>query len=441
MENWQTSGNGAAASSSSQQQALRETRPDRIVLTLSIATADELPAAEAVIAKLYGVDDALFSLQHHQLVQALIIADIINATEAADLISRQLQTVATSENGLSEVALEALAGLSAWPECLLQLLPVIIANAKCLKESSADLAALHAADANRRMQRLLLSVFGDLQIVWRDEFLTDMLLQLPCPAMQLLLSSDDLRVPSEDIVLYTAQQYVNTQKPAAVKTAAKSALSTVIRAPHLSSTMLHYVALAHSSTKLLLGGYLTQITQLLLMKRTQQRQACRSLLEEIKNTAGAPVSWQLGGRQHTPAVPANVVWKLPVQQLKEASQKAAASQSVQILCSPRSPPCAGFACDIIIRCNLVEGDVKVGLYVEMNKVSSNFFFDVSYDVIFNGIHNKNSVSRLPGDRCYGWADFFKVGPMPGGWDEAGWAAKGLPTTGDLVLELEVLSIS
>lgn len=37
----------------------------------------------------------------------------------------------------------------------------------------------------------------------------------------------------------------------------------------------------------------------------------------------------------------------------------------------------------------------------------------------------------------GWRDFFDVGPMPGGFDEAAWAAKGLPTSGQIVLKLTV----
>jgi hypothetical protein len=43
-------------------------------------------------------------------------------------------------------------------------------------------------------------------VTWRDEQLHGLLLQLPLPALQLLLISDHLRVASEDTLLYTASQ-------------------------------------------------------------------------------------------------------------------------------------------------------------------------------------------------------------------------------------------
>jgi len=44
---------------------------------------------------------------------------------------------------------------------------------------------------------------------------------------------------------------------------------------------------------------------------------------------------------------------------------------------------------------------------------------------------------LPGDRGYGYRDFFDLGTMAGGWDEAAWAAKGLPTSGQLAITLTI----
>jgi hypothetical protein len=36
-----------------------------------------------------------------------------------------------------------------------------------------------------------------------------------------------------------------------------------------------------------------------------------------------------------------------------------------------------------------------------------------------------------------WEDLFDLGAMAGGWDEAAWAARGLPVEGDLKLTLKV----
>uniref|UniRef100_A0A383VRH4 Uncharacterized protein n=1 Tax=Tetradesmus obliquus TaxID=3088 RepID=A0A383VRH4_TETOB len=46
---------------------------------LTINSAEQLPAAEAVIAAMYGVLDALSRLQPEQLVHAVVIADMLGA--------------------------------------------------------------------------------------------------------------------------------------------------------------------------------------------------------------------------------------------------------------------------------------------------------------------------------------------------------------------------
>lgn len=321
VQNWQTAPSSSAASASSQQHGATA---DELMLTLTIAS-EELPAAEAVIAGMYEVNDASSNLQQNQLVQALIIADMIEATEPAEQAIKQLQAAAASQQGLSAAALDAMAGLPAWPECLMQLLPVVIANASCLKETITDLASVLAVDANKAIQRSLASVFDDLQAVWRDNGLTNMLLQLPCPAMQLLLSSDDLKVPSDNIILYTAQQYVEKQQTEAAKAAARSALAGLVRAPHLSDCKLHYVVLSDASGTLPLGSYSKPLRQRFPMRRTRLSQACNPLVEGIKSTPGTPGSWQLEHGQIIRAIPAAVVWRLSIQQIKEACQRAFAT--------------------------------------------------------------------------------------------------------------------
>jgi hypothetical protein len=44
------------------------------------------------------------------------------------------------------------------------------------------------------------------------------------------------------------------------------------------------------------------------------------------------------------------------------------------------------------------------------------------------------------DVRWGWRDFFKLGPMSGGFDEAAWAAKRLPANGSIVLRLTVMDV-
>uniref|UniRef100_A0A383VPG8 BACK domain-containing protein n=1 Tax=Tetradesmus obliquus TaxID=3088 RepID=A0A383VPG8_TETOB len=161
---------------------------------------------------------------------------MINADAAGQQAVQTLQAAAAaSAQGVIAAALDALAALPEWPACLLQLLPSIVKHAACCRDSSAGLEAVSAADAGGRVQKVLVVVPGDLQAVWSDAQRQALLLQLPLPAMQLLLSSDQLRVPSEDTVLYTAKQYVQAQAGDAAKAAAaKAALAQLVCAPQLS---------------------------------------------------------------------------------------------------------------------------------------------------------------------------------------------------------------
>jgi hypothetical protein len=163
----------------------------RPLLHLTIDSAEQLPAAEAVIAALYAVPDALESLRQQQLVWALIIADKLGAEDVAKQSVKMLIDAAEQIGGLSEAAMEELASLPVWPTCLHPLLPPIVQSVPCLGDTTVevkDLAAIVAADTGSRVQRMLLAMFGDLEAVWRDQQLQSQLMHLPLPAMQLLLS-------------------------------------------------------------------------------------------------------------------------------------------------------------------------------------------------------------------------------------------------------------
>lgn len=280
----------ATAHSQTDDEACQSCQP---VFTLSITSEEQLPGAEAVVAAMYGLETAVSSLQQHQLVHAAVISDMLGATEAVQQAVSCLNTAILSEEGPSAVAQETLAGLHAWPVCLQKLLPAMAASAGCCKLTSDDLDDILDADDDKVLQRMLLSVFGDLQAVWRHKQLEKLLLKLPLPAMQLLLSSDELQVPSEDVVMYTAQRYATAQEhnfggysssdedadsegdtssdteeeraKAASKKAAK-VLSQLIRAPYLSDFALQHAALGANSKYFLLGELLPQLRQLITLR-------------------------------------------------------------------------------------------------------------------------------------------------------------------------------
>lgn len=116
------------------------------------------------------------------------------------------------------------------------------------------------------------------------------LMQMPLPAIQLLLSSDQLQVPSEEFVLYTAQQY-KTQQPEYtvadtlhVKEMAKS-LSSLVRAPLLSDFALQHAALAVGESGHVMFQHQEQLRLLMTLKRLR---AGGCLESELKETSQAP---------------------------------------------------------------------------------------------------------------------------------------------------------
>jgi hypothetical protein len=416
---------------------------ERPTVYLTIDKAEQLPAAEAVIAAMYGVPDAISSLEQQQVVHAVVIACMVQAEAAKQWALQVLQAAATSEQGLTTAALEKLVSLSVWPcrpwpSCLLQLLPTIIRHAPCCRGSTTDLVAVAAADVDGRMQQLLLSKLGNLQA---DEQRKEMLLALPLPAMQLLLSSDNLCVPSEDTVLYTAQQYMQAQTDAAARAAPKAALAQLVRAPRLSVFALHCATLSGDSNQQFLGAYAQQLRDLLSLKRIASQQELGAAIETFYN---APASWRLGLRQIKPLTRGvQLEWELPEEQLKQACRDSFAQKKRVDIFSPSSAPVGGVGGRLQVQCVQKEGSTVIGVYAGPvpSDVPGNTYFRFKCTVTWGNVKHtwisacdKNSSSR-------GYVKYLQLPSMRGdGWDDAVWAAAGLPTSGDLLLTLCVHSL-
>uniref|UniRef100_A0A383W9A1 BACK domain-containing protein n=1 Tax=Tetradesmus obliquus TaxID=3088 RepID=A0A383W9A1_TETOB len=429
-------------SSSSSSAANRATAPERPKIYLTVGSAEQLPAAEAFIAAMYGVPDAISGLEQQQVVHVVVIADMVHAEAAGQQALQALQAAAESEAGLEAAALEALAGLPVWPACLLQLLPSIVKHAACCRDSEANLAAVTAADAGGRIQKLLVAALGDLQAVWSEAQRQALLLALPLPAMQLLLSSDQLRVPSEDTVLYTAKRYVKAQKTAAKRAAAKAGLAPLVRAPQLSLFALSCAALPADSEQQLLGsGYAQQLRLLLPLRRIA---SAEELASEMLEFEGAPDSWRLGPRQVSPLGDGvRLEWRLPVQQLRQACRDSFEQQQVIYVESPgSSPPLGGVGWRLVVDCVQQEGGTVVGLYAGpvLAEVPNGVYFRFRATASWSGVQI-NWRSNCLNYEVYGDKNYFQLQPMAGGgWDEAAWAAAGLPTAGEMCLELCLHSV-
>jgi hypothetical protein len=360
---------------------------------LTIDSAEQLPAAEAVIAAMYGVPDAISSLEQQQVVHAVVIADMMHAETVAKQALQALQAAAKLEHGPTAAALHAMAGLSVWPACLLQLLPIIVEHAPCCKVNTTDLAAITAADVGGRIQQLLVAALGDLQAVWSDSQLHELLLGLPLPAMHLLFSSDQLRLPSEDTVLYTAKQYVWEQVLADDEAAAKAVLAQLVRAPQLSLFALSCTALAANSDEQLLGAYAKQSRALLSFKRIAPDQEL--VAAEVADWQDAPSSWRLGPRQTRPlADGVRLEWRLPVEHLKQACRDSFAQQEDVQIRSPNSAPLGGVGWQLCVVCAQEEGGTVLGLFVVQEGVPADIYYKSSAAVCHGLVWLKHSTVRV-----------------------------------------------
>jgi hypothetical protein len=414
---------------------------------LTIDRAEQLPAAKAIIAAMYQVPDAISSLEQPQLVHALAMVEKLGVGYVMQQAMQALLNAADEPQGLSAAAWQALAGLEAWPSHLVKALPALVKHAPCCTVPAADLAALVAADASGSIRQSLVIALGDLQAGWAAAGEKAALLSLPLPAMQLLLSSDQLRVPSEDTVLYTAIQYVQAQTDDAAKAAAKAALAQLVRAPLLSELTLSCAALPADSGQQLLGTYAQQLRDLLPLKfkRNASQEQLAAALEAYE---GLPPSWRLGPRQIRPlADDVQLEWRLPLEQLMQACRDSFAQQKVVHIDSPSSAPLGGVGWRMVVQCKQAEGGTVVGLFAGpvAADMPASIFFTYRCTLAWQGAHCgkrytcTNGITS--GRRLHGYYDYFDLPAMDGdGWDASVWAAAGLTTCGEMLLKLCVHSV-
>jgi hypothetical protein len=389
---------------------------------------------------MYQVPDAISSLPKQHLVQAVVIAEMLQVDNVARQALQALSTAAGAPQGLASAALRAMASLEAWPAGLKKLLLLVVEKTACCKDSTADLAAIKAADAGGSVHNMLVGAIGDLQAVWSSAEEKALLLALPLPAMQLLLSSDLVRVPSEDTVLYTAAQYVQAQTQPSNRAAAKAALAPLIRVPQLSSYALCWAGMAADSSQQLLSSYAQQLKALLFLKSMAPPEKVK---KEATAAAGAPGSWGLGARQIRPLSDGvQLMWWVTVEQLKQACMDSFAQKKAVAINSSSSPPMGGVGWRLRIECKQQDGGTVVGLYAGPfpDDLLAGSYFRAKFTIRWQGEQRTLTSACVACNHSWGYANYFNLQPMSGVvWDEAAWAAAaaGMPTTGEMLLQLQL----
>jgi hypothetical protein len=171
-----------------------------------VSAADQAAAAESVLAAMYDLSGSsslapLDALTDTQLLQAVMIADMVQL----EATSAQAASLLAKATDLSAAVQQQYMALPSWPQQLLPLFPAMAAGQPLLEvvstwlrhigsQADSSLEELQQASLAQEMQAILLQQLGELDHVWSDRQLTDLLLQLPLPAMLLLLSAQDLKV-------------------------------------------------------------------------------------------------------------------------------------------------------------------------------------------------------------------------------------------------------
>ena len=254
------------------------------------------------------------------------------------------------------------------------------------------------------------------------------------------------QVASEDTVLYTVQQYMDNASDDKGTQQIQERLGPLIRCQHLSHYWLLLSAHSESAESMPLAKLQPQLKKLLMLRIAVPKATAVVLQSEVP---GAPSSWALGQRSIVPVSKVVLRWELDVSTLRDAAQRCAVEQKRQYLTSPGvTPPLGGLAFVISVGCEpeVAESSSAVTIRVEAAPrdvppdATYSFNFVLSTAGVTPPIVRSAKSMPLTSGECYGWPDFFSVGPMEGRWDEAAWAAKGLPADGSLVLRLSVCKV-
>ena len=257
-----------------------------------------------------------------------------------------------------------------------------------------------------------------------------------------------MQVVSEDTVLYTAQTYISRITDVQQHQAAFQQLGPHIRCPQLSLFRLSLAQLQQTllSPALLANRELSSpLSQLLLMRQANPAKPLTA--GDVKEfLPDAPPSWLLQPRAHKPVSSVSLQWSVAIDAIRVAAVGSAQQQVVQLQSSTMTPPMGGVSFRVLLQCiwDATAQGSTVGMFVTPVNIPVGAFCSMSCSLECEQFQNGPHFPQghvLTGYNGKGWRDYFSTGAMSGGWDEAAWAAKGLPTTGELQFTLSITSVN
>jgi hypothetical protein len=194
---------------------------------------------------------------------------------------------------------------------------------------------------------------------------------------------------------------------------ALDALAPLVRSPHLSLFWLSTSVLTDHAERSVLWGLQASVKRLLCRKQACMGTAGLSVEAIKKAVPKAPDSWL--SQQKTTflfsplcVLAGGIKWNMSVEFRWDAAKQGS---SLGLFAMAADLP-AGAFCPCTCSFNPRHGA------------------DVAHTVKFTNTYSKDQSGR-------GFRDFFQIGAMPGGFDEAAWAANGLPTSGSILLMMTV----
>jgi hypothetical protein len=105
----------------------------------------------------------------------------------------------------------------------------------------------------------------------------------------------------------------------------------------------------------------------------------------------------------------------------------------------------GVAWRMQMECEQREGGTVVGLFVApvAADLPAGSYYKLKCTFTWQGVQRTLSSPCVKSGRVWGYPNYFVLQPMSGsGWDEAAWAAAaaGMPTTGEMMLRLQLHSV-
>ena len=222
-------------------------------------------------------------------------------------------------------------------------------------------------------------------------------------------------------------------------------LAPLVRCPHPSHFWLSASYLSDDAYKLLLIETRPRLKELLLLKAACRSDASLIVANLRDSVLNVPASWLLPVRDIQPVSSASMQWELDVAAIREAAQDSASRRGQTVLKSTHSCLLGGISWGIELHAYPSEQGTMLGLYTRAKSLPSASICHCTYSMecvgVAMAVTKGSQLFQKKGEKsAWGWHNFFRVGVMSGGFDEAAWAAKGLPTSGNIVLKLTVADV-